>query len=370
MRSKAKSSGTRVKVAVGLSGGVDSSVAALKLVEGGYDVTGVHMRCWDYDSPGCKGNEDRADAIKIAAKLNISFVELNFEEEYKARVLNYFYNEIKLGRTPNPDVVCNQEIKFGLFLDWAIDKDFDYVATGHYARIEEIAIKNPKTNTKVKIRRLMSGIDASKDQSYFLYKLNEKQLAYILYPIGQLTKTGVRKIAKEAGLHNWGKKDSTGICFIGDVDFSEFVKREVDVKEGDVLDLNGEIVGKHKGVQLYTIGQRHGFELTKYQGVPVYVVEKDVKANTLTIGFGKDAQRNEFEVSDVNWINESIKPKGKTLKCLVRIRNLGEKMPAKITLKSDSNLTVSLQDYALGVAPGQSAVFYAGDTVLGGSTIV
>ncbi len=365
------------KIAVGLSGGVDSSVAALLLKREGYDVTGVHMRCWDYDAPGCKGNEDRADAVKIASLLDIPFMDLNFEKEYKERVLSYFFGEIKAGRTPNPDVVCNQEIKFGLFLDWALAHGFDCVATGHYARVAKV---NPKALPKRVCYQLLSGIDQSKDQSYFLYRLTQKELKYILSPIGEFRKPEVRKLAKENGLPTHDKPDSTGICFIGDVNVSDFIKSYIKVKPGKVLDLSDEVIGEHEGSELYTIGQRHGFKLSKYFGMPLYVVVKDTKANTITVGFGKDVQKKEFYVSQVSWIDpdgiSTARPRPGPLNCLIRIRNLGEKMPGTIEILSSRQaglqndvVKVTLDDYAIGVAPGQSAVFYGGDKVLGGGII-
>ncbi|OGC50757.1 tRNA 2-thiouridine(34) synthase MnmA [candidate division WWE3 bacterium RIFCSPHIGHO2_01_FULL_40_23] len=369
----------KIKVAVGLSGGVDSSVALLLLKEGGFFVTGVHMRCWDYDAPGCSGNEDKSDAIKVSAMLERPLMDLNFEKEYKERVLKYFFSEIRLGRTPNPDVVCNQEIKFGLFLDWALKNGFDYVATGHYALILGVNVaeylsgpvhQNPTFT-------LASGADEAKDQSYFLYRLGQKELKHILFPIGHLTKQEVRIIAKEAGLPTYDKLDSTGICFIGDIDVKDFIKSRVKVKKGKVLDINGDEIGEHEGAELYTIGQRHGFSVSKYTGLPLYVIKKDTKANTITVGFGKDVQRKNFEVSDISWVNKKDKRLNlSSLKCSVRIRNLGEKMPGAISvlgtktpLSNASSLNVELDDYALSVAPGQSAVFYLEDVVLGGGVI-
>ncbi len=395
-----------LKIAVGLSGGVDSSVAALLLKQEGHDVTAVHMRCWDYDLPGCKGASDRADAIKVASLLDVPFIDLNFEKEYEVRVLNYFFDEIKAGRTPNPDVMCNKEIKFGLFLDWAISNGFDQIATGHYARID----KNPKlganANPKEEVGQyleLLSGIDASKDQSYFLYRLKQKQLGYILFPIGHLKKSETRELAKSNGLPVYNKPDSTGICFIGDLDVNDFIKSRIKVKRGRVLDMHGQVVGEHAGSELYTIGQRHGFKLSKYIGMPVYVVRKDVKANTITIGFGQDSQNSSFEVGDLSWINDNEQELSSvSLKCQVRIRNLGDKTPClllgsniklatknkrdikksakrisskyKIStsryLNQATSILVKLDDFAIGVAPGQSAVFYQGDKVLGGGTIL
>lgn len=359
----------KIKVAVGLSGGVDSSVAAFLLVKQGYDVTGVHMRCWDYNAPGCHGNEDRADAVKVAALLGIPFVNLDFEREYKDTVLKYFYSEIEAGRTPNPDVMCNKEIKFGLFLEWAQSQGFDYIATGHYARISKHLMPEGE------VFSLLSGVDAAKDQSYFLYRLNQSQLAKSLFPVGEYTKPAIRKMAKEQGFGTADKPDSTGICFIGDIDISDFIKKRVKVVKGKVLDTRGEVIGEHDGAQLYTVGQRKGFTVTRYSGMPLYVLSKNVEDNTITVGLGKDAQVKNFEVTDLSWINpRDPRLDSPTLNCQVRIRNLGDKAPSVIsdpkTLQASSTLKVILDDYLTGVAPGQSAVFYCDDEVLGGGVIV
>lgn len=349
----------KLKVAVGLSGGVDSSVAAYLLKKQGYDVIGVHMKCWDYNKAGCRGNIDRSDAIKISAFLNIPFVDLNFEKEYSKKVLRYFFSELKKGRTPNPDVMCNKEIKFGLFLDWAKKNKFDFVATGHYAQIKK----------EDEVYKLYSGADKSKDQSYFLYRLTQKELPYILFPVGVYKKTEIRKIAKEAGLKTYNKKDSTGICFVGDININDFIRENLKVEAGNVLDVDGNIIGEHEGHALYTVGQRHGFKTTKYTGLPLYVLSKNAKNNTITVGFGHKAQSNSFTVSELNWI-----PTSPVIKCQVRIRNLGEKLDCELSSKNmkifdSKKVFVTLSDTALGVAPGQSAVFYLGDLVLGGGAI-
>lgn len=346
------------KVAVGLSGGVDSAVAAYLLKKQGYEVTGVFMQCWQEPpaggfgkSGGCKADEDRVDAVKAASRVGIKFKSLDFIKEYKKRVISHFYNEYRAGRTPNPDVLCNKEIKFGLFLDWAKKKKFDYVATGHYARIVE------ENGTY----KLLKGVDGSKDQSYFLYTLAQEQLKDSLFPLGEMTKKEVRKLAKEVGLHNWDRPDSQGICFIGEVDIKKFLQREIEPKKGYVLAVNGKVVGEHGGVWFYTIGQRHGFSLKKYFGVPVYVVGKNTGKNELIVGFGRDCLREFFEVEDVYWIfGEPKFP----LECGVRIRHLGG-----IFQGTFSPPRVVLREPIFGVAPGQSAVFYDGDVVLGGGII-
>lgn len=345
----------KIRVAVGLSGGVDSAVSAHLLKEQGYDVTGIYMQCWDSREDGCSADEDRVDALKVATHLDIPFKYLNFVDEYKKRVIDYFYSEYQKGRTPNPDVMCNKEIKFGMFLDWAMKKGFDYVATGHYAGVEE---SDGKYN-------LLKGLDNSKDQSYFLYLLNQGQLSKTIFPLGEITKTEVRQLAKDRDLHNSDKPDSVGICFIGEVDIKEFLKDKIETKPGMVVNKNGEVIGDHDGIQFYTVGQRHGFRVTTYHAIPLYVIGKNVDKNELIVGYAKEGEVKEFDVNELHWIN--AKPED-TFECDVRIRHLGELYPAKITL-SDSGASVNLENPTFGVAPGQSAVFYNGRVVLGGGVI-
>ena len=342
------------KVAVGLSGGVDSSVSAYLLKKQGYEVTGVYMQCWDSKADGCRAEEDRADAVKAASHIGIPFLTLDFRAEYKQKVIEYFYKSYEEGLTPNPDILCNKEIKFGLFMDWAIKEGFDFVATGHYARI--------KNNT------LMRGIDNTKDQSYFLYLLNKEQLKKIIFPLGEMRKIEVRKIAKKVGLQNFNKPDSMGICFIGEVDIKDFLSKKLPIKVGNVVDKNGEIIGTHDGVYFYTIGQRHGFKITKYYGLPLYVIGKNMEKNELIVGFGKDGLRRNFEVSDLHWIEKM--PSGK-INCDVRIRHLGALNKASLTEDGKGTYTVETREPLLGVAAGQGAVFYdSKDVVLGGGIIL
>lgn len=343
------------KVAVGLSGGVDSAVVAYLLKQQGFDVTGVYMQCWESKADGCVADEDRMDAVKVASKLKIPFKHLHFEKEYKEKVITHFYNEYRAGRTPNPDVWCNKEIKFGMFLDWAMKKGFDFVATGHYAKVFE----------KDGIYFLEAGEDKGKDQSYFLYLLNQEQLSKAIFPLGEMKKDKVRELAKEVGFHNAYKKDSVGICFVGEVDIKEFLQKEIKFNSGNVVKTDGEIIGKHDGAVYYTIGQRHGFTVSKYQGIPMYVIAKDVEKNELVVGPIREGLRGDFEVEEVHWINEPFEGDAK-----VRIRHLGELLPAKLAVSHDGNsVNISLVDPAFGVAPGQSAVFYKDNLVLGGGTI-
>jgi tRNA-specific 2-thiouridylase len=349
------------KVAVGLSGGVDSSVAALLLKDAGYEVVGVYMKCWDEKGDGCTAKEDRASAVSVASQLGIKFESLDYTQEYSERVIKYFYDEYSAGRTPNPDIMCNKEIKFGMFLEWAIAAGFDYVATGHYARVE---------HTAEGLSKLLMGVDASKDQSYFLYRLSQQQLQKVLFPLGGLLKKDVRKMAKAAGLSTYSRPDSQGICFIGKVNIKDFLQRELKVKKGKVYHVDGSEIGTHDGVWFYTIGQRHGFEVTKYYGLPLYVVDKDVNTNKLVVGFAQDVLKSEFSVSELTWISGELPAELLGDGILVRIRHLGKLHNCKVSGKAaDVGLFVSMETASFGVAPGQSAVFYKGSEVLGGGVI-
>ena len=358
-----------MKVAVGLSGGVDSALAAALLKEQGYQVTGVFIECWN--EPGCRTDEDRKDALKVALKLKIPFKVLDFKREYRQKVLDWFYREYKKGRTPNPDIVCNQEIKFGLFLKWCLKNGFDYAATGHYARLRAQKFVLP-----VSIHLLRS-VDKQKDQTYFLAMLKEKQLRRVLFPIGHLTKKQVRLEAKERGLAVWNKKDSSGICFIGhDLNFRKFLKRKIKEHEGETVDKKGKVIGKHQGFEFYTIGQRYA--------KPLFVIEKDIKNNRLIVGSKKDLEKKKFAVE--RWsrirgiggirplkLTKDMKSKGyspltamgksqNTLK--VRIRHQGRLIPCKIVGKK-----VFLKQAEYGIAPGQVAAIYSGIECLGGGVI-
>lgn len=362
------------RVAVGISGGVDSAVAALLLMKAGYEVTGVHLYCWPPESEiekdglsreewikknGCRADEDRVFALKTALELTIPFRVLDFSEEYNKRVIKYFYESYEVGRTPNPDVMCNSEIKFGLFLEWALENGFDYIATGHYAKLLDGKLMIPK--------------DSHKDQTYFLWKLTQKELSRTLFPLGDLEKGEIRKLAQEHGLSVAKRKDSQGICFVGNIEARDFLARRLKEKPGRVVDVHGEEIGRHDGVWFYTIGQRGGWKILplaqkKYveNGVtPVfYIVDKDAKTNTLVVGEANEAAEDHFEVGEVNWINE--KPGEKVL---VRIRHGGELIPASI--EKNGKIKVTLEKKVRGVASGQSAVFYSKTgECLGGGVII
>lgn len=352
------------KVVVGLSGGVDSAVAAFLLKQQGYSVTGVYIQCWERRADGCESDKDKIFAIRNAKHLDIPFLHLDFISEYKKRVIDYFYAEYQAGRTPNPDVMCNKEIKFGMFFDWAMKEGYDFVSTGHYARVL-------KSNGKMK---LLKGVDPSKDQSYFLYLLGQSQLGKSIFPVGGLEKTAVRRIAEENNIPSSKRPDSMGICFIGEVDIRKFLEERIEPKKGLVTNVSGEIIGEHDGVWFFTIGQRHGFSINKYTGKPLYVISKHVEDNILVVGEEHEAFVETFEVSDLHWI--SGESPTFPLDCKVRIRHLGKCYSCKVTIDSNISsheknnlLKVKLNEKAFGVSPGQSAVFYNGDDLLGGGII-
>ncbi len=342
------------RVAIGLSGGVDSSVAAALLVDQGYEVMGVYITCWD--GPGCRSEEDRQDALDIALQLSVPFVHLDFKSAYKEKVFEYMMSEYEAGRTPNPDVMCNREIKFGLFYEWAMKQGFDFVATGHYAQTDG--------------KRLLCGVDETKDQSYFLYQLRQEQLGHILYPVGSMMKKAVRKEAEKRGLLTAEKPDSQGVCFIGDVSVSDFLEERIEKKQGRIL-LNDVEVGTHKGVWFYTIGQRIkvsevkglkqlGFDTTQLPHF--YVIGKDLKKNVLFVGTREMGYQKELRVESAHWINEQ------TLE-FVRIRHGGEMIKISKVKTQKSILLITLEKPVWGVAAGQSAVFYRGDECLGGGIL-
>ncbi len=336
------------KVALGMSGGVDSSLCAHLLKEQGYEVTGVFLECWK--SPGCRAQQDRQDALKVALNLNIPFQVLDFKQTYHDKVVEYFFDEYQAGRTPNPDVMCNKEIKFGLFYDWAMKNNFDFVATGHYAKTKNGQLLTPK--------------DLWKDQTYFLYLITEEQLQHTLFPLADLDKKEVRAEAKKRNIHVANKPDSVGICFIGDIDVHQFIKDRLGENPGEVVDTQGNVIGSHNGIWFYTIGQRHGFTINPSTSIkqsdgtvikktnlpPFYVIGKDAAKNQLIVGFGADAYRDEFAITDLHLINQSEKlPQN----LFIRIRHTGKIIPIKLE-KNKIILTEPIK----GIAPGQSAVFY------------
>ncbi len=346
------------KVVLGMSGGVDSSVAAILLKKQGYDVIGVFMRNWADDGV-CTATEDYMDVVKVASQLGIKYFTVNFEEEYRNQVFSYFLNEYKKGRTPNPDVMCNTEIKFKAFLNYALNFDCDYIAMGHYARTKNIDGKT----------YLCRGLDNNKDQSYFLSRVTEDALKKTLFPIGELQKDQVRKIAKDYGLSTALKKDSTGICFIGERDFNKFLDQFLFTKPGKIVDTQGNVLGEHSGLIHYTIGQRRGMGIGgKGNGEPFFVADKDLKNNLLIVAQGEKnpaLYKIVFQVEDLFWI--SGKPHF-PLKMTVKIRYRAKDEEALLE-ENEGKYFVKLKNPLKGVTPGQVAVFYNDEICLGSGII-
>jgi tRNA-specific 2-thiouridylase len=344
-------------VYVGMSGGVDSSVTAALLLKQGYKVTGIYMKNWSQDLPGfvCPWKEDYQDAKRVAVQLGIGFKMYDFETEYRQKVVDYMVAEYMAGRTPNPDVMCNQEVKFKLFLDTAIEDGADMIATGHYSRIQD--------------GRLLTGLDKGKDQSYFLYRVNENALKLSLMPIGELQKSEVRKIAKQLGLATADKKDSQGICFVGKVGIKEFLLSEVGPqKPGDIVDQSGHIIGEHDGALFYTIGQRHGLQVGG--GLPYYVIGKDMKQNEVYVTTNIDDKNlwsKQLKLADIHWINGEP---DLTKKYLVRTRYRASLVSITSIQKDGDKLILDLGEDVRAITAGQSAVIYDGEHCLGGGIVI
>lgn len=348
-----------------MSGGVDSAVSAYLLKKQGYEVIGLFMKNWDEtDEDGyCSAEEDYDDARAVSLKLGIPCYTVNFTKEYWDNVFSYFLDEYKKGRTPNPDVLCNREIKFKYFLDYALNVlDAEYIATGHYAKL-----KHTEEGTF-----LMKARDQSKDQTYFLSLLTQEQLERVIFPLADIEKSEVREIAEREGFRNARKKDSTGICFIGERNFTEFLKNYLPNQPGDMIDMDtGEKVGEHTGLMYYTLGQRRGLGIGgRGSGERWYVCEKDLEKNILYVVQGGNNPRlfsKGFTASGASMINGRYP--ADTFRCDVRIRHLQPLKKATVTVNDNDNLTVVFDDPQTGVTPGQIAVFYDGEICLGGATI-
>ena len=356
----------RPLVFVGMSGGVDSSVAALLLKRRDYDVVGVFIKVWDLKS--CTWREDRRDAMRVAVRLEIPLLTLDLSEEYKRGVVDYMIREYKSGRTPNPDVRCNREIKFGAFLNWAKAKGADYIATGHYARLQS----RPTSDLQ-----LLTSKDQDKDQTYFLWTLGQDELKHCLFPIGQYLKSETRTLARKFKLPTAEKKDSQGLCFIGRLNFKEFLAEFLPKTTGEVLNTEGQVIGQHDGAAFYTIGERHGFTIIKKTAIdePYYVIEKDVKKNTLIVSqkIIKNIKHRMFDIENpevhlepVNWISGET-PKLATYSARSRYRQALE--PVKILDTKSNTAKVRFHQPQSYLAPGQSLVLYDGPICLGGGVI-
>lgn len=381
------------KVFVGMSGGVDSSVSAALLQKAGFDVTGVFIKVWQPDWIECNWKEERREAMRAAAHLNIPFVTLDLVKEYKQDVIDYMIREYAAGRTPNPDVMCNRYVKFGGFTKWAKEQGADFVATGHYARNVDVG------------HRLLAGVDKNKDQSYFLWTLNQNDLSHILFPVGHLTKPEVRQLALEFGLPNAEKKDSQGLCFIGKVDVKDFLSHYVKSEKGNVLNEKGEVIGHHPGALLFTKGERRGFTLTVKtpHDAPYFIIAKDVVANTITVS-NRDIEgalpgaSKTVKITNVNWVSGKIPEISKVVDVVdvVDLENRnssathpysagthtprGYQFQARSRYRqplqnihfvsaSDSEAVLEFDEPQDTLTPGQSLVIYDGENCIGGGII-
>ena len=401
-----KKSAVSPLVFVGMSGGVDSSVSALLLKKHGYRVVGVYMKNWSKDLPGmkCPWAEDLADAKRVAVKLGIDFEVWDFEEAYREKVVEYMLNEFRKGNTPNPDIMCNQEIKFKLFYERAMERGADFIATGHYARVfrreEEYhpsstrslrpvvtgeASLIPLPVSRVRSRKdsiplLARAIDENKDQTYFLYRISEEALAHTIFPIGGMLKPEVKKLAEENGLHNAYKKESMGVCFVGEVGMKDFLKEYIDIHPGEIREIESEkVLGYHEGAVFYTIGQRHGLYLNGVagevnDGLPYYVVKKDIENNVVYVSKNLNDEHiwtKKLELADVVFrmgpvaTVSAIPPTN----ILVRLRHRAPLIPARIMLGEDSTAVLEFENEVKRPAAGQSAVIYNDEICLGGGII-
>lgn len=352
-------------VIVGLSGGVDSSVAALLLKNQGYKVVGLFMKNWedDDDDDYCSSKQDLLDAVSVADKIGIDIEVVNFSKEYKEKVFSEFINEIKSGKTPNPDILCNSEIKFSAFLNHAISMGADKIATGHYAQIKEAD----------GLYSLLKADDSTKDQSYFLYRLNQHQLSKSLFPLGNLLKKDVREIAKKEGLHNSDKKDSTGICFIGERPFTEFLNKYIENSPGPIKDEHGKILGEHIGLMFYTLGQRQGLGIggsKTSNGEPWFVAEKSIKENILIVAQGHAHPllfKDGLIAKKPHWIHGALPEKHWVYGAKTRYRE--SDAPCEIDMIKDDSVEIFFGQKQWAITPGQSVVVYESNVCLGGAII-
>ncbi|MEK7662451.1 MAG: tRNA 2-thiouridine(34) synthase MnmA [Patescibacteria group bacterium] len=353
------------RVFVGLSGGVDSSVSAALLKKDGYDVTGVFIKVWQPDFMDCNSKEDRLDAMRVAAHLGIPFRTLHLEKEYKKEVVDYMIAEYQKGNTPNPDAMCNKEIKFGAFLKYARKEGANYVATGHYAR--------NVFDKKTKKYKLLKGLDENKDQSYFLWTLGQGELSKIIFPVGEYKKEKVRTLAEKFGLITAAKKDSQGLCFVGKVDMKKFLKHFIKEKGGDVINTDGKVIGKHDGATFYTLGERHGFTITKKSpsDCPYYVMDKNIRGNTITVSHERVLPRDESMAARV--VAKKINFTGGTPRAgenlSVRFRYREKLIPCRIVSVKGGSIEIAPLDKQFIAPAGQSLVLYRKNECVGGGII-
>jgi len=362
------------RIVVGMSGGVDSSVTAWLLKQQGYEVLGLFMKNWedDDDSEYCSTRQDLLDAASVADVIGIDLEAVNFAADYKDRVFAEFLREYSAGRTPNPDVLCNAEIKFKAFLDHAMSLGAEMIATGHYARVREVERNGQREY------QLLKALDSSKDQSYFLHRLNQAQLSRTRFPLGEINKTEVRRIAAELGLPNAAKKDSTGICFIGERPFREFLNRYLPTKPGPIRTPEGRVLGQHQGLAFHTLGQRKGLGIGGVKGLQRddgtadawYAARKDIENNTLYVVQGHDHPwllSSELSTTDASWISGSA-PEPRAYAAKTRYRQADA--PCVLAESDTDTFTLRFEQPQWAVTPGQSAVLYDGDVCLGGGIIV
>lgn len=352
-----------MRVVVGISGGVDSSVAAYLLKQQGYDVVGLFMINWDADDGQCTAMEDYEDVKRVCDKIGIPYFSVNYAKEYYERVFTYFLDEYKKGRTPNPDVLCNREIKFGPFLEKAKALGADMIATGHYAKTFQ---KDGKTY-------LAKATDLTKDQSYFLNQLSQKQLSSVIFPLADITKKEVREIAKKLELSTAEKKDSTGICFIGERNFKKFLKQYLPAQSGEIRTLDEKVVGHHDGLMYYTIGQRRGLNLGGTHdgnGERWFVLKKDLGKNVLYVSQGECSElfSNGLYATDFNWIPE--KPKEKEIECFAKFRYRQPDQAVKVTVLEDRKIKVDFKEKQRAITEGQFVVLYDKNGVCYGGGII
>jgi len=355
---------TGKRVIVGMSGGVDSSVAANCLIEQGYEVEGLFMKNWEQDDEEnyCAAAEDLQDAQQVCDRLNIKLHSVNFADQYWDRVFQNFLDEYSAGRTPNPDILCNREIKFKAFLDYALQLGADFIATGHY-------VQRGSTDNAY---QLLKGLDDNKDQSYFLYTLNQNQLKHSLFPVGNIEKPQVRQLAEKSGFITHNKKDSTGICFIGERRFKDFLQQFIPAQPGEIKTLQGQTIGKHHGLMYYTLGQRKGLGIGGVKNAteePWFSVKKDLKNNVLYVAQGDDSAlyHTHLTASQLSWVSGEMPEFPYTCKAKVRYRQ--DDQNCIIQQYENDSVTVAFENAQRAITPGQSVVFYQGNICLGGGVI-